>query len=382
MQSDPKSQFPPYDEKNKEVWMKARDAYFEAFNKRITEHMEQAASVLRNKTGQARAVTINELLQSQVPLDGVTKAQLRQMLVASWDSLPARVRNQLVQYRWEEIGGPELLPILRRIVAGEANPNRQIDKPDRGSALRRIYELDPQEGRQLILREIAHPRGDIGIHVLGMLPERELPQIEQPIVEKLKVNNGTEGDFQLIQRYASGRALPDIRAIYETHRGEWACAPQAAMLRYFLRVSPDYGVARVSDALTQRNATGCYSMQLSALEEDVRQPKIQRVAIRALNDASSQVARDAAQALQKYGRATAETALWARLEKFHEKWKGHAEELHVRPGATQDFLAEIGLEQALVQAITTAQGWFADEQSIQRLKELTTRQMQQQLDDT
>jgi hypothetical protein len=134
--------------------------------------------------------------------------QLRQLLLASWDPLPVRQRNELIQYRWEQIGGPELLPIPRTIIAGEPNRNHQIDKLDRASALRRIYELAPYQGRELILHEIANPKDDIGVNVLGLLPERELQQVEQPLIAKLKIGKGDEIDFQLLERYGSERALP------------------------------------------------------------------------------------------------------------------------------------------------------------------------------
>ena len=380
LQSNPKYKLPEYDEKDKEAWVKARDAYFAAFNKQLSDHMSDAAAALQSKTGKARAVSASELLQSDVPLNPAAKAQLRQMLLASWDSLPVRRRNELIEYRWEQVGGPELLPILRSIVAGEANRNHEIDKPDRASALRRIYELSPDQGRELILHEIANPKGDIGINVLGLLLERELPQVEQPLIAKLKAGNGGDVDFQLLERYASQRALPEIKSVYEPHRGQWACAPQTAMLRYFLRVSPEYGVAQVGDALGQRKTTGCYKYQLTDLNEDIRRPKLEQVAIRALDDPSPEVERNAAEALGKHGSGKAEAALWTRLEKFHEQWKERTDELRYRPDAKPDALAEVGLEQALVQAIASGQAWFASEDTMHKLKELASLQMQTQLD--
>jgi len=380
MQSDPKYRLPKYDEANKEAWMKERDAYFALFNKQVADHMSGVGASLQGKVEKARAVSVSELLQSDATLNPAAKVQLRQLLLASWDSLPVRQRNELIQYRWEQVGGPELLPILRTIIAGEPNRNHEIDKPDRVSALRRIYELAPYQGRELILHEIANPKGDIGINVLGLLPEPELPQVEQPLIAKLKIGNGDEIDFQLLERYGSERALPEIKAIYEAHRGEWACAPQDAMLRYFLRVRPDYGVAQVSDALGQRKVTGCYKFQLTALNEDIRRPKLEQIAIGALNDPSPEVARNAAEALEKYGSGKAEAALWARLEKFHEQWKDRADELHYRLGAMPEVLAEVGLEQVLVQAISSGQGWFATEDTIAKLKDLATPQMQAELD--
>jgi hypothetical protein len=370
IQADPKYQLPKYEEKNKEAWTKAREAQVEALNKLVGGHMSDLARVLQSKTAQARAVTANELLQSDVALNPAEKAQLRQTLLASWDSLPVRRQNELIEYRWEQVGGPELLPILRQIATGRPNHNPQIEQPDRASALRRMYEVAPNEARDLILREITNPKGDIGINVLGMLPERELPQIEQPLIARLEARSGSDVEYQLLERYASARPLPEIQGVYEAHRGKWACAPQNAMLRYFLRVDPEYGVDRVRDALGQRKVTGCYKFQLTGLKEDIRRPELERLAIDALTDPSPEVGKNAAEALGKYGSLKAEAALWTRLEKFREQWKDRAD----------DLLAEAGLEQVLVQAIKSGQAWFSTEARIHKLKELASPQIQPELD--
>jgi len=379
VQSDPKSQLPPYDEKNAEAWTRVRDAHFEAINKLAAKYTAEAAARIQTKSGQARAVTVTELLQSDTPLSPTAKTQLEEMLVASWDSLPVTRQNELIQYRWEQVGDPQLLPILRHIVDGEGNPDRRSDQPDRATALQRIYELSPGEGRQRILRELTIPKGDIGIGVLGMLPEHELPQLDLPLITKLKAAHASDTDFELLERYASEKALPDIQQVYSTHRGEWACVPQTAMLRYFLRVQPDYGVTQVEDALNQRKSTGCYIYQFVALAEDVSRPRIEKMAIRALNDPSAELAGNAAEALEKYGSSRAEPALWARMEKFHEQWKDHPDRLHF-PGSKPNVQAEVRLEQILVSAILNGQAWFTAEDAIRRLKELSSPQMQSELD--
>jgi hypothetical protein len=176
--------------------------------------------------------------------------------------------------------------------------------------------------------------------------------------------------------------LPEVRSIYEAHRGGWACTPQTSLLRYFLRVSPDFGVKEVSTALALRKDTGCYRTELSDLREYVRMPQVEKVAIAALDDPEPAVARDAAQALQHYGTAAAESALWGRLEKFHRKWKDRPDELlHPRPNMIV-YDSDSGLEEALVQGISLAQAWFADAATIRRLKDLSSPAMQRELDDT
>jgi len=135
-------------------------------------------------------------------------------------------------------------------------------------------------------------------------------------------------------------------------------------------------------ALALRKATGCYRTQLTEVREFVHMPEVEKLVIQQLDDPAPSVARDAAQALQRYGSSEAENALWARLEKFHQQWKDKPDELlHPQPNTTV-FDSESGLEQVLVQGILLGQVWFADAATIRRLKELTSPTRQNELDGT
>jgi hypothetical protein len=153
MQSDPKYRLLPYDPKDKDVWNKAQAAYSAELERRIAEYMSEGAAATQAKSGEAQALTASELLQSGVPLTPEDRIRWRQTLLASWNSLPVSTQNELISYRWSDVGGPEWLPVLEGIVAGEANPNRISGRPARDQALRRIGEIDPDLGRQLTLQE-------------------------------------------------------------------------------------------------------------------------------------------------------------------------------------------------------------------------------------
>src|SRR6266550_1014147 len=372
IQSSPEYKLPPYDEKRKDAWLKQRDAKLGAYNKAVSEQMSRVAGTLDVKSGQARAVTVNTLLTEVSDLPVAARAQLQHLLVASWDSLPVRKRNELIQYRWDEIGGLELLPILRRVVNSPPSPGQNTEAIERGPALRHLYELDQSEGRDLILREILDTKGDIGISILGMLPDKELPQVEEPILAKFSIHNGTSVDYRLIERYATARPLPRLKTIYDEARGKWACEPQGALLRYFLRVDPDYGIEEISDALKQRQFTGCYKMVFTDSGDALRMPRVEQIAITALNDPSPEVAANAAGALGKYGSAKVEPVLWERLKKFHEKWGDKSDQLRYRPGISQELLAEGMLEYSLIHAIANGQAWLCGADKLRRLGEMVT----------
>ena len=380
IQSGPEYKLPPYDEKRKDAWLKQREAKLGAYNKAVSEQLSRVAATLDVKSGQARAVTVNTLLTEVPDLPDVARAQLRQLLVASWDSLAISKRNELIQYRWDEIGGPELLPILRRVVNSPPRPGQNTETIERGPALRHLYELDPAEGRDLILHEILDTKGDIGISILGRLPDKELPQIEEPILAKFSIHNGTFVDYRLIERYATAKPLSRLKTIYDEARGKWACEPQGALLRYFLRVDPDYGIEEISDALKQRQFTGCYKMVFADFGDTLRMPRVERIAITALTDPSPEVAANAAGALGKYGSAKVEPVLWERLKKFYEKWGDKSDELRYRPGLSQELLAEGMLEYSLIHAIADGQAWLCGPDKLRRLEEMVTSIRKQEVE--
>jgi hypothetical protein len=181
----------------------------------------------------------------------------------------------------------------------------------------------------------------------------------------------------MLSRYASSRALPDVQQLYEPQRGRWACAPQASMLRYFLRVSsPDYGIAEVKTALAQRQSTGCYNMLLPDLKDAVAIPRVEVIAIAALDDPSPVVVRYAAEALGRYGSAAAEEPLWRRLTAFHDVWKDRGDELRSGPGMSAPHAEDSMVEFALEEALSRGQGWICGPDKLARLKTLLTSNRQ------
>jgi hypothetical protein len=371
----PKDRFRPSDSSQK-AWSQAHEAYEAEHDRRVKAYMAEAADAAAEKSPPARGMTAGELLQSPDVLTPEARARFRQMLVASWDSVPVETQKDLLEFRWDAVGGPEWLPVLEEIWNRDA---QQPDGPGRAVALRHILNIAPDRGRQAILEEIESPRGGVGIDVLGKLPEHELPQYDALLMARFR--GGDDGlPLRLIDRYASVKILPQMKSVYEAKRGTWDCASRTNLLRYFLRVSPAYGAQEVSTALSGVKTTGCVRMDLSDLKEFVRVPQVEQLAIHALDSSSLNQATAAAQALEEYGSPKAEAALWARLEKFHRKWMDQPDSaLHPHPRII-DYDGDSGLERALVTAITNGQAWFVDAAAIRRLKELSSPALQSDLD--
>jgi hypothetical protein len=376
---DPKWRLPAFDSSREAEWYRARDAHYAEVERRENEYMLQASEAPHGPA--AQAATASELLRSGLPLSPEEETRWRQVLVSNWSAIPIEKQNELIEVHWPEVGGPEWLPVLEQIVSGPANPNRAMNKANREPALLRLWQVAPEEARPLMIREMIKPQGDIRISVLGQLPEHSFPQFEAGWLDAIRQGGAADVVFQLIDRYGSENILPAVQSIYEPHGGEWACTPQTAMLRYFLRIKPAYGVKELSSATASRKSTDCYRMQMGGIGEYVRMPEVEKLAIQLLNDPVPAVAIDAAKALEKYGSLESENALWTRLQQFHEQWKNKPDEM-LHPGPNMIvFDKDSGLEDALVQGILHGQAWFADAATIRRLKELSSAAKQNELDD-
>jgi hypothetical protein len=379
VQSNAAYTLPPYEAADKDAWTAARDRKVAAYHAAIARYLNELNAAVPAKTGAARAASVETLL-ARPPESTTDRTALRQMLAATWDTLPLRTRNELIQSRWNEIGGPELVPVLRSVVDTPRTAARMADRPDRESALARLYELSPAEGRARIVDEMIRGTGDVGMATLGLLPDQELPEIEAPLLAKIQSATHSSVDYQVLARYASASVLPEIRRLYERQRGRWACAPQTAMLQYFLRADQPYGVSEVTAALAQRQFTGCYSSLFTDLKEASRIPEVERLAIAALDDPAPTVVGNAAAALMRYGAADAEGPLWRRLQRFHDEWKDRWDELRPTPGTTASHAAEGMAEFGLINAIVRGDGWTAGPEALTRLKALVSPQRQTEVD--
>jgi hypothetical protein len=109
-------------------------------------------------------------------------------------------------------------------------------------------------------------------------------------------------------------------------------------------------------------------------------PRVQQVAISALDDPDLEVANDAALALGRWGTADAEPAIWARLKRFHKEWQGREGELRVAPDYNSPIARVTGFESTLVNAIATGTNWICGPEKFARLRALASPREQMQVD--
>jgi hypothetical protein len=351
--------------------------------------------VVSQKRGKALAFTLNTVLEVGGDAAGNPQnpdGRLAARVAAVFDQLPAEKQMGILEYRWDSVKGPEFLPVLRKYalryqefkVPNEVNAYNSLHVS--GAALRRWYELKPDEARPFVIREMTRTRPRYGAGVLGILPEETLPEVEQALAEHFAAepeSYAAENLASLLQRYATAAVLPQVLPVVDEHVGKWACAVQAPALAYLLRVDPAAARPRLEAAIAARGDgySACNHsllMEVGALRPD---PFLEELAVRSLEDEDPQVAGSAAAFLGRYGTAAAEEPLWARLTRWSEKWRGREGDFRDVSGDEEARLWQRNLGTNLVQALANGKSWLADAEKLNRLRQLAVgRDMQQQLD--
>ena len=355
--------------------------YWQKRQKHERELMQAAvaatATALPQKTGKARALTVQALAESSDLLDSTAASQIRRQLIAVWSDLPEKTRLELIQYRWPLIAGSEMLPILKEFVSVPAPPFRTQAAMARDAALKHIFDLNPDEGRSLILRDLRDPKAQPSISLVKLLSADELRPIVHEALGRIEKYDARELDFYLLDLFGDTSSLSVAQRVFNDHLGQWGCAPQDAMLRYFLKLDLEFGKKAVQASLAARKTTGCYRMLLQDLGKSL--PKVEQTAITALDDQDLEVANDAALALGRWGTAKSEDALWARLKRFHQEWKDRESELRVTPDYGSPVGRATALESTLVSSIATGTNWICDSEKLERLRALASPRQQMQI---
>jgi hypothetical protein len=376
-----------------ELW-RQEDAKAQLARKALREeYLKRLSAAVLKKEGRAKAVSLNTLLgetangpsgwRTLLPAEFVEK--LSHELTRVFFDLPAVTQRSLLQHQWSWIKGQGMMPVLERYYENPTQGTDWIDPAAAGIALQRIYELDPRRGRELILREIAHPSGRVRFEVLAMLPDKTLPELDEAIASSLGERGNVNFErmslqAQLLARYATPDVLPRVRQAQLQWDAAWPCEVQAPILAYYLQVAPEFGAEELEKALSPAASTnGCHSGVLGSVARLYACPQLDEAAIRRLDDRDPAVVLNAVETLGKYGSAAAEAPLWKRFTKWHDEWKDRAEEMQIhRIERRPELETPLRMESAFRIALANGRGWLADAEKLERIRELCLTEQERQ----
>jgi hypothetical protein len=347
---------------------------------------QELALAVGDKEGKARAVSANTVVEDSAAgsdtLPKAVKRNLTRELIAGFDDLPIDKQVELVQYRWSALDHEEMLPLLRTLAQqyhdfSELREMKAYQSNNlSASALQHWYEMAPEEARPIVLQEIARPKPRFSANVLGMLPEKDLPEIDSILAEHLNPRQNYEINANLaslIARYATPAVEARVTNFLDPILAKEACAVQDPLLAYILKVDPEGARPRIETAMSARGEdfSACNHMLLTEVAQLQNDPLLQEIAIKSLDDSDPQIVAGAAAYLKDYGSASAEDALWSRFTAWSERWKGQENEFQEVAGQRSDRQFEPMAGSNLMRALAAGQGWLADEAKLRRLVDLS-----------
>jgi hypothetical protein len=348
--------------------LKRRPELLESWEQRYAALL---ASSLPRKTGAARAVSAAEYAaytrraeSTRTVAPSTDAALARQQLIAAFLDLPESRQRSLLAVDWPTVADSAMLPALRTLAGGSGEVA--------DLALRRLYQLAPDEGRGRILDAIRRPRPGLTLRTLGSLPESTLPDLDEVIARSLEADV-TDLGLGLLHRYASPAVAPRMQKRLDSLVGRLACIPQNYALAYFLRVNPRLGIDLVDRALAARSGTGCYQSVLSDVARLRMTPELEARAIAALDDEHPRVVESAINMLGRSGSANAVFGLRSHFDSWSLKWRERAGELRYNPALgvpDQTGAMNAMVESAYLSALGAGRGWLTGAAEITALREL------------
>jgi hypothetical protein len=306
---------------------------------------------------------------------GLTRAQL----IEQFPEFPADQQAELLGNKWDLVRGPEMIPVLRRVIAKEkprATTRQSMPLNVWGTetgiaiaALQRLAQLSPQEIVRVIRDDIASGAPRFAGYAVRELPAQAIPEIDGALLVQLKKDY--VGTMPLVAKFASALLLDEVRKNSIEH--PWPCAMEQPVVSYFVRVLPEEngeGRSMLHQAMGNRKSCGFFHFLLGNVAAVAWNPAIRAEAITMLDDPDPEVAANAAQVLASHGGPEVEAPLWKRLEKWSEKWRGRAAELEGHPITGTGPNEERRLGTVLFSSIATARAWLLDDPQRKRLAAL------------
>jgi hypothetical protein len=335
------------------------------------------ADSLATKSPSARAFSLETLINlgrslgtTEVPPDLV--AAVLKQLPGTFAKMSWSGREYVLLNEWDVFEGPVMQSVLEDMIQGERWFGTNA------IALRRLNELSPVAARPAILRLLKEPITNSSnpgfipisdrqefIETLGMLPEKELPELDGIVQQRLQsAQNEVELEVWtgLLQRYSSAAIAGPLQPWFEARIGKIWCGAEANLLAYFLRIDPQDGAAMLRK-VTQTDVPGC--LPLKRLARIRMSQEVEKAALTALDDPRPAKVVEALGVLQSYGSPATEEPILRHFRQWHDSWASRAKELDASAGSDQ-----ANVEVGYVCALGAAQTWRASEDDWQSFKGL------------
>ena len=336
--------------------------HYDAVRERELHYARVLLESLPNKTEDARAESLEGLMHldwelGKTPVPADIRNAIREQMPSFFAHMSAFDQEYSLKTSWPKFESPAMIPVLKKIV------DKGVYHRISPVALLRLYQLSPEEARPIILREI--PKASMGVDVLGVLPDKELPQFDGAMFDNVKAQLGYGSGATVLatgvfQRYASNAVAGELKPLVVPLIGKMECQSEANLLAYFLRVSPKTGKKMLEQEMKHGARPGCQIFQ--RLNDIWMSREVEDVALHALDNPDAGVVRDALYILQRQGSVRCRPTILSHFEKWHKRWAGREQELESSKSGWQ-----VNLEGAYLDALGSAQGWITSKADCEQM---------------
>lgn len=360
----------PDDPAKKQEWAEKSKERSDTYAKNLEDANALLMASIDRRTGRPRATAIYQAwsdAESQnrtKPLPPDILTQLRLNVLAVENDLDRQQQVQFVLLAWQTMPHGQLLSLIRKLTKdaarGTAYPNYEIFKL--------WCEEWPDECGAAILSDALESGVKTDKNIILMIPEAEHPELDKLLQMQLHdptmIQDGAQSQrvVALVMRAGSRRLAPAVDALADQFSRKPGCAGevQAYLLGYLFRLTPEDASKRLAAELQDKNGT-CGWEVLRSLNAARYSDDLIPVATRALDSPNLVSAQAAALFLGEHGPASAEEALWLRLEKLWDAWRNRSSELRTLHqsmsygDSTEEQTA--ALERALASALAHGTNW-------------------------
>jgi len=290
-------------------------------------YVRELAAGLGKRTGKAQTVTAMTVL-THLPKDAKAAAPLlaesRQIVLEQFENLSVYGHEYLLERYWNVLRDPSLIPVLKKLLGSTDRMSKGINK----TVLKRLIDLSPDEARPYVIAEISEPQTLVDPEILGSLPDKTLPEVDQPLLSQLRALakvGGPVGDIFLKQkatvavRYATSSIYPDLMTIYTENVKRLTMPSRAALLAYLAKQNEREALPLIEQALDELPANQEFSL-LPELTSLYYSDGIAAILRKRVESDQPDIASTTAYLMSKYGDASDRKILEARLERWRKEW--------------------------------------------------------------
>ncbi len=339
--------------------------YRESRAEEITgEYLNELLLSLPLRKGRNRAttaVTILDNIRNRKDKDKYIES-IKNTIVSEFENLYINHQNRMLDYYWDLIKTPALIPVLERILSN--SDNNMFVTTTQKTALKRLIELDEDKARPFVVEELKNPKSVIEIETVGHLKDDFLPETDQALLEQIRQMGKMEArdDFvrlrlktQLAARFASDAIYDELLNIYRSSQTKWQANSKGALIGYFARHNEDEAVRLMEDSM-ENMESGHLSTFLNEATE-INYPKaVNDFLLKLLEGDETEKSNAAVWLISKNGGVENKEIILSRYKRWLDKWKERREEFNVEKPSVE-ISKQIMFQINVVTSLLNAKLW-------------------------